>query len=338
MKRGLLFIALLVFAIAFLFAGGTQEKPAVKKAAAQEVQREKTPIEIYNEAFKFPTKKIQLSYWHVLGSRPGYNELALEIAKEYSKIHPNVSIKIRSVPNSQQRAIWSSAFESNTAPDVCWIEAQVGLMAKGLRKAPEWAVKMMKKTFTPYGLNLSNINGVSYGWIGSGLDVGQMLYYRKDIFRQNGLDPESPPKTLPEWLETAKKCTKYDSKGDIQVAGVALRYAGGHQGVGDKFSKYAAAFVDTTKHFYYNKDYTDVIFDDPGWIEAGHFIKNLIFTYKVTNTQLPIPIQAELEAKLGDYVLQIMTDPNSEPEKLFRQLAEYGRKRIAEVRKISQNQ
>ncbi|RKX82657.1 MAG: hypothetical protein DRP58_09955 [Spirochaetes bacterium] len=229
MRKYLLIFVLLLFSFALIYAGGTQEKPGKKKEAAkQEVQREKTPIEIYNPGYKFPTEKIQLSYWHVLGSRTGFQKLAEEIAKEYSAIHPNVSIVIRSIPNAQQRAIWSAAFEAHTAPDIGWVEAQVGLMAGAYRPAPDWVVKMMQDTFTPYALSLSKVGGKYYGYDGCEIDVGQMLYYRKDLFKESGLDAENPPEYLPGLIEAAKKLTKVDSSGKMTQAGIALRYAGGH--------------------------------------------------------------------------------------------------------------
>lgn len=290
MRKALVFLVLILITGTLAFATGKQEAPAAgTPAAPAEPQRAKTPVEVYNPGFAFPTQKIELSYWHSLGSRPGFHELAQVIAKKYSEVHPNISITIRDVPNAQQRAIWSAAFESKSAPDVAWIEAQVGLMAKGLRKAPAWAVKMMEETFTPYALTLSKVGGDYYGWSGAEVDAGQMLYYNKDMFREAGLDPEKPPEYLPEWLVAAQKCTRSDASGRMTVAGVALRYSGGHQGIGDKFSKYAAAFVDTSRRFYYNETDNDVIFDDPGWTEAAQFFKDLVFRHKVTNTTLPVP-------------------------------------------------
>ncbi|RKX77126.1 MAG: hypothetical protein DRP87_10040 [Spirochaetes bacterium] len=294
MKKSIMLIFILIVGAVFLFAGGKQEKETAKPEAETGAveERIKTPIETYNPDFTFPTEKIEISYWHVLGTRPGYHQLAQEFAEEYSSIHPNVSITIREIPNAEQRAIWASAFQSHSAPDIAWIEAQVGLMYNGLLETPPWALKMMEEMFTPYAMSLSKVAGKYYGWAGCEIDVGQMLYYNKDMFREAGLDPENPPEYLPEWLEAAKKLTKRDASGRIQQAGVALRYAGGHQGIGDKFSKFGAAFVDTRKRFYYNEDYTDVIFDDPGWIEAAQFYKDLIFNYKVTSTTLPYPIEA----------------------------------------------
>jgi ABC-type glycerol-3-phosphate transport system substrate-binding protein len=291
MKRCLLLVLVLALASGLAFAGGAKETPKADAKAAPAAAK-KTPIEVYNPGFVFPTGKINLSYWHTLEGRPGYHELAVKMAEEYSAIHPNVSIEIRKIPNAQQRAIWGAAFESKTAPDVVWLETQVGLMAKGLRESPAWAVRMMEENFTPFALSLGKIAGKYYGWTGAEVDVGQMLYYNKDLFKKAGLDPDKPPLTMPEFLEAAKKLTQYDAAGNITVAGVALRYSGGNQGIGDKFSKFIMPFIDTSKMFYYNESLSDVVFDDPGWIEGAQFVKDLIFKHKVTNTTLPIPDQA----------------------------------------------
>ena len=285
----LLILVFLIFSTALVFANGNKEAGNESGKSDAGV---KTPIEIYSPDFVFPEEKIELDYWHVLESREGYHELAQDFAKAYSKIHPNVTINIRSIPNGQQRAVWSTAFQSGSAPDVCWIETQLGLMNKGLEEAPSWAVKMMEETFTPYALSLSKVNGTYYGWSGAEVDVGQMLYYRKDLFRDAGLDPEKPPVTIDEMLEYAKKLTKYDENGEIVQAGIALRYAGGPQGIGDKFSKYAAAFMDTSKNFYYTENYSAPNFDNKGWAEAAQFYQDLVFKHKVSSTVMPIPIKA----------------------------------------------
>lgn len=290
MKKGLIILMIVLLAAMPMFSGGAQEKeePAPAPTVAA---RDKTPIEKYNPSFSFPAEKIKLSYWHILGTRPGFHQLAQDIAAEYSVIHPNVSISVREIPNAQQRAIWSAAFESHTAPDIGWVEAQVGLMAKAFLPAPGWAAKYMEDFFTSYALSLARVKDAYYGWCGCEIDAGQMLYYRKDLYREAGLDPENPPEFLPDFIDAAKKLTK--SEGNrMSQAGVSLRYAGGHQGIGDKFSKYVAAFVDTSKNFYYNKNFTDVIFDDQGWIDGAQFFHDLVFKYKVTNTTLPKPIEA----------------------------------------------
>ena len=286
MKKFAILFLFMCFIGASVFAAGASDEGTEAGSGI------KTPIERYNPGFVFPTERIQLDYWHVLGTREGFHELVREMADEYESIHPNVTINIRDVPNAQQRAIFTTAFEANTAADVVWIEAQLGLLHDGLLPAPDWAVKMMEETFTDYALSLSKVDGTYYGWSGAEVDVGQMLYYRKDLFREAGLDPENPPTTLEEMLEAAKALTKFDSSGNMTQAGIALRYAGGPQGIGDKFSKYAAAFMDTQSEFFYNADYSDVMFDSEAWIAAAQFYQDLIFKDKVSNTTLPTPINA----------------------------------------------
>lgn len=289
-----LFTVLLILLIGgtALFAGGSSEQEPAAVPEAEAEAGPKTPIQEYNPNFSYPTEKITLDYWHTLGSREGFHELAQKMAEEYSKIHPNVTINIRQLPNAQQRAIWTTAFESHTAPDVAWIEAQVGLANNGLIPAPDWMVDYMEENFTDYALSLCRVKGTYYGWNGAEVDAGQMLYYRKDLFQEAGLNPSNPPETTEELVEYAKKLTEFEGNGNMAQAGIALRYAGGPQGIGDKFSKYATAFLDTRKRFFYNNDYTDVIFDDAGWIKAGQFYQDLIFKHKVSNTTLPIPINA----------------------------------------------
>ena len=82
MKRIFMVLSLTILGGAFVFAQG-----------------QKTPIETYNPGFAFPKAKINLTYWHSLEGRPGYHELALEMADEYTKLHPNVTIEVRKIPN-----------------------------------------------------------------------------------------------------------------------------------------------------------------------------------------------------------------------------------------------
>jgi multiple sugar transport system substrate-binding protein len=52
------------------------------------------------------------------------------------------------------------------------------------------------------------------------------LFYNRKIFQEAGLDPNKPPKTLDEFLETAKKTTKRDGAGNMLQAGVTLDMPG----------------------------------------------------------------------------------------------------------------
>jgi sn-glycerol 3-phosphate transport system substrate-binding protein len=53
-----------------------------------------------------------------------------------------------------------------------------------------------------------------------------ILYYNKTLFKAAGLDPEKPPRTYAEVLDYAKKLTKKDASGKLQVAGYGISIYG----------------------------------------------------------------------------------------------------------------
>jgi multiple sugar transport system substrate-binding protein len=52
------------------------------------------------------------------------------------------------------------------------------------------------------------------------------LFYNKKLFQEAGLDPNSPPKTVEELIEAAKKTTKRDAAGNLLVEGITLDFPG----------------------------------------------------------------------------------------------------------------
>ena len=71
--------------------------------------------------------------------------------------------------------------------------------------------------FEPGSLSSFIIDGVLYGMP---MDVASIsMYYRKDFFKEAGLDPDVPPKTWDEVTEMGKKLMKRDANGNVTRAG-----------------------------------------------------------------------------------------------------------------------
>lgn len=76
-------------------------------------------------------------------------------------------------------------------------------------------------------LNYGKIDDKFYGFLYPEI---KLMTYRKDFFKEAGLDPNTPPSTKEEMYEYAKKLTVTDKNGNIQRAGFELPTTGGDQG------------------------------------------------------------------------------------------------------------
>ena len=121
------------------------------------------------------------------------------INQEFTKAHPNVSIDYEPTPYDSYQQKYGAVIATKSGPDVMMNElfyvyatadAFVPLNDK-LKSEPKvfedlLAYNMMYRYMDPTGPLLSL--PMSYN--------GCLMYYNKDIFKQAGLDPNNPPKTL----------------------------------------------------------------------------------------------------------------------------------------------
>ena len=63
-------------------------------------------------------------------------------------------------------------------------------------------------------IDIGKYQGISYG-IG-GFPVPEVVMYRKDYFKEAGLDPNSPPETWEELYDYAKKLVVMDESGNVE--------------------------------------------------------------------------------------------------------------------------
>lgn len=109
------------------------------------------------------------------------------------------------------------------------------------------------------------------------------LFYRKDLFEEAGLDPDSPPTTWDEFLECAKALTK-DTDGD----GVIDQYGYG-------WPAQAENATDYWENFMYMNGAELSVFEDGGWksklsdeaaIQGTQNMVDLVRTYGVSPEQI----------------------------------------------------
>ena len=252
--------------------------------------REKTPIEIYNPTFEFPKEHITINYWEYFPERVDRAAVEREIAEKYMKLHPNVTVKVTVIPWVGMEVKYSAAFEAGKGPDVFVYFPGVAVPAGYAVSPPDWVIEVFEEKFTPLAQAKMKHMGEWIGWPGGELDADQMLYVNWDMFEEAGI--YTYPKTLPELLTVAKKLTRYTAAGEIERVGWGLRSKGAG-GVESKFTPFLFCFVDGTKPWVFNEDYSKVIyFDHPGTLEALKFHRDMVFKSKVTSTLFPSPIDA----------------------------------------------
>ena len=250
---------------------------------------QKTPIEVYNPDFRYPTEKINLTMWDYQDEFRDLQAVRERLLKEYEKIHPNVTIQYVRIPYGTYRTKYVSAFTARQGPDLCMWTPDQALPGIAVL-SPDWAIKIMEENYVELAKMRSQYKGKWYGPTSGELDAGQMLYYNETMIEEAGLS--GPPKTLPELVEYGKKLTGYGSDGRIERGTWAIRYEGDKFSIFGKFQVFAWAFIDGTKFGVFNEDYTDIDLDRPEWIEALKFYKDMVWKWKIASVKMPTPNQA----------------------------------------------
>ena len=161
----------------------------------------------------------EVVFWHSMGGPLG---VALnKLITEFNDTHPNIHIKAISMGNytALSQKLMAS-IQTGNQPDVAQVfESWTANMIDGdviipisdfIEKDPNFSQEDLND-FYPVFIESNTINGklVSFPFNKS----VRVMYYNKDIFFQNGLDPNKPPRT---WSEFRKYCKKLsiDKNGD----------------------------------------------------------------------------------------------------------------------------
>ncbi|UUZ90360.1 extracellular solute-binding protein [Paenibacillus sp. P25] len=149
--------------------------------------------------------------------------LISSLIKEFEQKHPNITVKQTNFPYDQYNQKVATLVPAGKGPDVInlyygWSPKYV---ASGyLQPAPEssFPAGSIEKEFFPF-VQTAKLDGNYYA---SPTGVRTLaLFYNKDLFAKAGLDPNKPPSTWQELVDTAKKLTQKDKNGQFIVEGLA---------------------------------------------------------------------------------------------------------------------
>ncbi|GIO62814.1 ABC transporter substrate-binding protein [Paenibacillus cineris] len=217
---------------------------------------------------------VTLTFWRA-GTDAQENAYWKRVISEFEASHPGVKVELSEAPfGNDMETKLNAAYASGTSPDVLsYTLASVAQRASLGQYEPlddylaDWDGK---KDIMSSVLETGAYNGKQYG-LGFIPDP-RVLLWRKDLFKEVGLDPEKPPGSWEELAEYAQKLTKRDGN-TTTLAGFAIPTTGAWT-LWQSFVLQNGGQVIDEKN---NKP----LFDSPEAIEATKFLSELV-TKRVT--------------------------------------------------------
>ena len=158
-------------------------------------------------------QKVTLTFWNGF---TGPDRPAVEsITKKFSDTNPNITVNMDITPWDSLMQKLLSTMSTGQGPDVVAIHFQyLPQYAKSgyimdLSSSMKAGTDLDPANWPPALVDLLKYDGKYYA---APINYATlMLYYNKDMFKAAGLDPEKPPTTWAEWMDTAKKLSKQDN-------------------------------------------------------------------------------------------------------------------------------
>ena len=210
-------------------------------------------------------EKIELQFWHQWGGPP--NSTALEqIAANFNKLYPNVTVTLTNISDQSQIA---TAISAGTPPDVVHFVLSDAVPEYAHRGALQDLTPLLEKDIPNwkdqlywYGPEVGSYNNKVFALASANFNIG--LLWNRDIFTEIGIDPEKGPQTLEDLTDWADKMTVVDKAGNITRLGFIPDYPGPGNGQVANLVLYGWAFGGE----WYNADTKKITANDPKNIEA----------------------------------------------------------------------
>ena len=164
------------------------------------------------------------------GTSENVQKVYEELIAAYEKEHPNIKIEYEQVGfGGELETKLNTLYASGMAPDI--VRAPISTIAERASRGQyanldSYIENWEEKDDTmPSALEVASYDGHNYG-IAIGIEAS-FLFYRKDMFREAGLNPDTPPADWDELLEYAEKLTVRDGDA-VTRAGFSIPTSAGH--------------------------------------------------------------------------------------------------------------
>ncbi len=186
---------------------------------ARSISDEAISIGVASPSARNDIKNItEITYWQYW---TGFEGKAIErLVDKFNKSHSNIKVKMLTISEPRKKTLLSII--GGTPPDVISsIAAWVPELASKNALVPldDYCKESMisENTFIPVYWKMLNLYG--HTWALPTTPTATAIYWNKNLFKEAGLNPEVPPKTLKELEMFSEKLTKKSKEGKITQIG-----------------------------------------------------------------------------------------------------------------------
>lgn len=169
--------------------------------------------------------EVDLTFWHSMG---GTNAAALQTMVDEFNTQHSGHIKVTTqYQGSYDDAInkFKTAMVAKSGPDIMqsyelgtryMIDSGFNDPVQNYINKDKWDVKQIDANIAAYYTVNNKLYSMPFN------SSTPLLYYNKDLFKEVGLDPSSPPKTFEDIINLAPKFTQKDASGNVTRATIGM--------------------------------------------------------------------------------------------------------------------
>lgn len=218
----------------------------------------------------------EINWWVTEPAR----EQATRVVKDFEAAHPDIKINLQTNPYAGLQGKVLVALRSGIPPDL--IEVQTSWLAPFVATGKLDDVtdvvtsKLKVSDFVGPPIQNSTFDGKIYSLPFQAESLAML--YRKDLFKEAGLDPEKPATTWPAFIESVKKLTRTRANGQ-QTYGYGIA-GGGPEGEGNTLYR-ALPYIWMNGGDILSDDYKRAVINSPASVAAVTFYTSMYTTLKV---------------------------------------------------------
>ncbi len=219
---------------------------------------------------------VTITYWQYFYQSKV--DLMNDLIQQFQAKNPGIKVEQVTFPYESYQQKVAAAVPAGEGPDVInlyygWLPLWV--KSGYIQALPDSAFSSayFARNFYPFVAQSVSFGGKNYSVPTAVRTLA--LIYNKKLFREAGLDPNSPPKTLDELLADAKKLSKYDAQGNLVQSGLLMQPNGqGHVWIREVLFRQFGATP-------YSADGRTVTYNSPAGIQAFQWYTDRITKDKV---------------------------------------------------------